>query len=105
MLALNTLSDKESELKRKYSNAYEDIEKAKLEYQTKIDLFDNREYVLSKLENERLGLEESVKLYEEGKKLTKELQEELDKSMKKLAYIVEDGEVVPFLDEESEKEI
>ena len=63
------------------------------------------EVIVSKLENERLGLEESDKLYEEGKKLTKELQEELDKSMKKLAYIVEDGEVVPFLDEESEKEI
>lgn len=63
------------------------------------------EVIVSKLENERLGLEESVKLYEEGKKLTKELQEELDQSMKKLAYIVEDGEVVPFLDEESEKEI
>ena len=63
------------------------------------------EVIVSKLENERLGLEESVKLYEAGKKLTKELQEELDKSMKKLAYIVEDGEVVPFLDEESEKEI
>ena len=63
------------------------------------------EAIIAKLENEKLGLEESVKLYEEGKKLTKELQEELDKSMKKLAYIVEDGEVVPFLDEESEKEI
>ena len=63
------------------------------------------EKIISKLENEKLGLEESVQLYEEGKKLTKELQEELDKSMKKLAYIVEDGEVVPFLDEESEKEI
>ena len=63
------------------------------------------EMIVSKLENEKLGLEETVKLYEDGKKLTKELQEELDSSMKKLAYIVEDGEVVPFLDEETEKEI
>ena len=63
------------------------------------------EEILSKLENDKLGLEESVLLFEEGKKLFSELQVELDKSIEKLAYIVEDGEVKPFLDEESEKEI
>ena len=63
------------------------------------------EEIVNILESNKLGLDESVKLYEEGRKISKELQEELEKSMKKLAYIVEDGEVKPFLDEESEREI
>ncbi len=49
-----------NKLKRKYGNSYEDIEKAKIDYQTKIDLFDNREYVLSKLENEINELKNKV---------------------------------------------
>ena len=63
------------------------------------------EEILSKLESDKLGLEESVKLYEEGKKLSTELHNELKESSKKLSYIIEDGEVKPFLDEESAKEI
>ena len=63
------------------------------------------EEILSKLESDKLGLEESVKLYEEGKKLSLELHKELNDSCKKLSYIIKDGEVIPYLDEESAKEI
>lgn len=71
-------------------------------FEEKINRLEN---IIQQLENESLGLEESVKLYEEAKVLSKELNEELKSSMDKLSFIVEDGEVKEFDNEISEKEI
>lgn len=60
------------------------------------------EEIIAQLENDSLGLDNSVKLYQEAKKLSQELNLELAESMKKLSYIVEDGQL-QVLDEENLK--
>lgn len=49
--------------------------------------------ILDLLENKKLPLEESVKLYEEANALGKELTKELDEVNKKLVQVVEDGKI------------
>ena len=76
-----------NKLKRKYCNTYEDIEKARNEYQTKIELFDNREYVLSKLENEieasrNKVLEASTTLSNKRKSVASKLEKCIEKELK-----------------------
>jgi len=78
-----------NKLKRKYGNTFEDIEKARNEYQTKIDLFDNREYVLSKLENEINELknkvcEASTNLSNKRKSIATKLEKCIEKELKDL---------------------
>ena len=78
-----------NKLKRKYGNSYADIEKAKNDYQTKIDLFDNREYVLSKLENEIKELrnkviEASNDLSNKRKSIASKLEKSIEKELKDL---------------------
>ena len=78
-----------NKLKRKYGSSYQDIEKAKNEYQTKIDLFDNREYVLSKLENEineikNKTLEKANTLSNKRKNIALKLEKCIEKELKDL---------------------
>lgn len=78
-----------NKLKRKYGNTFEDIEKAKNEYQTKIDLFDNREYVLSKLENEINEAKDKVlsvatTLSNKRKSIASKLEKCIEKELKDL---------------------
>lgn len=61
------------------------------------------EDIVSKMENDQLGLKETVELYQKANELSKQLNEELNESLKKLSYIVENGEVKPLGDIESEK--
>ena len=48
---------------------------------------------MNKLENEKLNLESSIALYQEAKKLSDELNKELNESINKMSYIVENGQV------------
>ncbi len=55
------------------------------------------ESLVSELEDEGKGLEESVALYEKAKNLSKELSKELDEASKKVASLLEeDGSSKPF---------
>lgn len=63
------------------------------------------ENIVSKLESENLSLELSVDLYQKAKILSQELNNELNASMEKLSFIVEDDEVKPYFDEEAKKDI
>lgn len=65
----------------------------------------NLEDIIKKLENETISLDESVKLYQEAKKLSKELNDELNDSMKKLSFVVEDGQIKPLDLNELKKDI
>ncbi|MBE6143735.1 MAG: exodeoxyribonuclease VII small subunit [Erysipelotrichaceae bacterium] len=58
--------------------------------------FELLEKLVNKLENEKLSLEESIKLYEEAMKLSKELSIELNEVTKKVMLIQENGEKVEF---------
>ena len=58
--------------------------------------FELLEKLVNKLENEKLSLEESIKLYEEAMKLSKELSIELNEVTKKVMLIKENGEKVEF---------
>ena len=96
-----------NKLKRKYGNTYEDIEKARNEYQTKIDLFDNREYVLSKLENEietsrNKVLEVSTTLSNKRKSVASKLEKCIEKELKDL-YLDKTVFKVDFKDVEFNK--
>lgn len=51
------------------------------------------EEIVNKLENEKLNLESSIALYQEAKKLSDELNKELNESINKMSYIVENGKV------------
>lgn len=61
------------------------------------------EGLVNQLENNKIGLKESIEIYQKAKDLSKELNDELNESMKKLSYIVENGEVKPLFDIENEK--
>ena len=58
--------------------------------------FESLEKLVNKLENEKLSLEESIKLYEEAMTLSKELSIELNEVTKKVMLIQENGEKVEF---------
>lgn len=49
------------------------------------------EVIASELKNEDLGLEEALKLYEEGMKLSRKCTEELEKAELKVRELAEDG--------------
>lgn len=54
------------------------------------------EELVRKLEQENLSLDESVKIFQEAKDLSLELEKELKESMEKLSYIVQDGQISKF---------
>ena len=58
--------------------------------------FELLEKLVSKLENEKLSLEESIKVYEEAMKLSKELSLELNDVTKKVMLIQEEGNIEEF---------
>lgn len=67
----------------------------KLKYEEKVNQL---EKVIKSLQEERLDLEESVKLYEEGLQLYQSCKEELDGMEMKLKIIL-DGKEETFLEE------
>lgn len=67
----------------------------KLKYEEKVNRL---EKVIKSLQEERLDLEESVKLYEEGLQLYQSCKEELDEMEMKLKIIL-DGKEETFLEE------
>lgn len=78
-----------NKLKRKYGNAYEDIKKAKEEYENRIELFDNREYVLEKLFNEIKLLKDDlenkgIELSEKRKEIALLLENNIENELKDL---------------------
>ena len=58
--------------------------------------FELLEKLVSKLENEKLSLEESIKVYEEAMKLSKELSLELNEVTKKVMLIQEERNIEEF---------
>ncbi len=58
--------------------------------------FEKLENLVHKLENEKLSLEDSITLYEEAMKLSKELSIELNEVTKKVLLIQEDGKKEEF---------
>ena len=57
------------------------------------------------LENDNLPLQDACKIYQEAKVLEKELNDELNETMKKLAFIVEDGQIKEMDINELKKDI
>ena len=57
------------------------------------------------LENDNLPLQDACKIYQEAKVLEKELNDELNETMKKLAFIVEDGQIKEININELKKDI
>ena len=57
------------------------------------------------LENDNLPLQDAFKIYQEAKVLEKELNDELNETMKKLAFIVEDGQIKEIDINELKKDI
>ena len=60
------------------------------------------EEIVKEIEKDSLTLKESISLYQEGKTLSQDLNKELNDSMNKLSFIVEDGEVKTYSEEESQ---
>ena len=54
------------------------------------------EEYINKLNTESLGLQESIKLYEEAKALADELKKELDEASSKVARIIKEDEEKEF---------
>ena len=54
------------------------------------------EEMVTKLEKEELGLAESIDLFEKSQKLAKELKQELDESLSKVSFIVENETITQF---------
>ncbi len=78
-----------NKLKRKYGSSYNDIIKAKKDYEDKIELYDNREYVLNKLNNElevckKAMLEKASKLTLKRKEIASILEKNIEKELKDL---------------------
>ena len=46
--------------------------------------------------NEEIGLEESIKIYEEGIKLSKKLTKDLDEMKRKVEFLTDDDEIKEF---------
>jgi len=96
-----------NKLKRKYGNTYEDINKAKIEFENKIELFDNREYKLSKLEKEldeskKVVSEKAIKLSNKRKEIALLLEKNIEKELKDL-YLDKTTFKVDFKDIEFNK--
>ena len=60
------------------------------------------EEIVKALEKDSLTLKESISLYQEGKTISQNLNKELNDSMNKLSFIVEDDEVKTYSEEESQ---
>ena len=60
------------------------------------ELFDNLQEVVDQLENEDVSLEESFRLYNEGKILLKKCNETIDTVEKKVLVLDENGETHEF---------
>lgn len=78
-----------NKLKRKYGNTYEDINNARKNYENKIELFENREYLLNKVENEIKELKSNVivianKLSDKRKEIATILEKDIEKELKDL---------------------
>lgn len=58
--------------------------------------FDKLETIVSRLEKEKLTLEESLTLYEEGVAKTRLLQKYLDEAEQKIKILTENGEEETF---------
>ena len=63
------------------------------------------EEIATILENDNLPLQDACKIYQEAKVLEKELNDELNETMKKLAFIVEDGQIKEIDINELKKDI
>lgn len=64
------------------------------------------EDIVSKMESEQLELEESIDLYKKANELAKNLSDELNNSLKKMSFIVENDEVKELdLDKMDKKDI
>lgn len=78
-----------NKLKRKYGNSYEEIMAQKKEYEDKINLYDNRDFIIHKLENEVNELKDNtLKLASElsykRKEIAKFLENDIMKELKDL---------------------
>lgn len=76
-------------LQRKYGNTFEDINNARISYENKIEIFDNKEYVIAKLENELKELKEEVYkcaciLSNKRQEIAKLLETNIEKELKDL---------------------
>ena len=56
------------------------------------ELMQKLESITTKLEKENLNLDESVKLFEEGMKISKECNEKLENAEKRITILLNDGE-------------
>ncbi|MCI8276524.1 MAG: exodeoxyribonuclease VII small subunit [Clostridia bacterium] len=56
------------------------------------ELITKLEELTNKLEGEKLSLDESVKLFEEGIKISKECNEKLENAEKRISILINDGE-------------
>ena len=56
------------------------------------ELMQKLESITTKLEKENLNLDESVKLFEEGMKISKECNEKLESAEKRITILLNDGE-------------
>ena len=63
------------------------------------------EKIVDRLESEELGLEESLKLFEEGIKVSKKCEESLKNAEQKVRKLMKDGKTLaPFAQDQSDSE-
>lgn len=63
------------------------------------------EKIVDRLESEELGLEESLKLFEEGIKVSKKCEESLKNAEQKVRKLMKDGKTLtPFDQDQSDSE-
>lgn len=58
------------------------------------EMIENLEKISSELENGDLTLEQSMKKFEEGMKLSKKCSEILDNAEKKIKILINDGDII-----------
>ncbi|MHB1315575.1 MAG: exodeoxyribonuclease VII small subunit [Christensenellales bacterium] len=63
------------------------------------DLLKRLEEIVDSLEDQTIGLEESIRLYEEGMSLTKQCRRILDEANGKIEIVMNGAAVVPFQEE------
>lgn len=56
------------------------------------ELMEELEEITNKLEKEKLSLDESVKLFEEGMNISKECNEKLESAEKRISILINEGE-------------
>lgn len=64
---------------------------AKKEEKNFEELLDKLEEITSKLEKEQLSLDDSVKLFEEGMKISKECNSKLEDAEKRITVLIEEN--------------